>query len=406
MVFINIIVITITTTVRLDGTKPTLLNYAYGSANWFATDAIEIAHTDQIYKDLCYITADINNGGGCVIIIGIYSFVGAEFKVTLTSTSAATILPLNTVQTGSVAMNGDKYYRVILSQQSSNTAYTLRLTLTPTSGHVMMYVSCSERHPNATTGLWSFNPIGDANYIDILSIAAADKGCASSGASYYAAVHGISSAHYSIFATVITDGSNNAATVPLLTPGIAIPARALADTHIDYYFIRPDNRNDYQNLRLLVTVLQGDVDVFISESWEKKPIWNPTTGVVESYTLSSATAGSGSEDITINHQWISHMCSKRTSCYFIVAAFGSHGSNRPPSHSSTVHTASISSYSILSSTLEATILLTNGVPLLSHSDADHYSYFKYSLTQPDLDVVIAVTPLSGDPGKVFILVLI
>lgn len=163
---------------------------------------------------------------------------------------------------------------------------------------------------------------------------------------------------------------------------------------VDYYFFRPRqyNAEAYEDTRLLVTVLQGDVDIYISASWETRPRVS-YSGAVTSFLASSTSTGS--EDMLLQHDWIDHHCAMRTSCYFIVAAVGTYSSSGVDTPTSS---APGSSYTMLMSNPDSTVTLINGVPRRSHVDSGRIEYFKYSLTQQDLDLEVSVTPLSGDPG--------
>ena len=228
--------------------------------------------------------------------------------------------------------------------------------------------------PNSTDYMWKLTPDTSSVYLDVLSLSAVDKGCLRSGSQYYASVYGETASTFTITASVL--GASN---VPMLVPNQAHAAQ-VAFQHLDYYFARPGA--DYDNVRLLATVTQGDVDIYVSMSWATRPTIDANTGEVKSYVLSSAK--SGDEDMTIDHRWIQKACEKADNCYFIVAVVGAMTS---------------SSYSIMTSTPDATLQLTAGVPRQSHVDSGKLEYFKFSITQPELDVVISVTPINGDPGE-------
>jgi len=355
----------------LDGSYPSYTNHAYISDDYFTNDGVNILHTDTAYRP-CTSTSGASD---CRVIVGVYGFSASEFTVTLTSSSAATLLQLGVVRTDSVAQAQYKNFRALVSQSGGLEPYTLRFAVTPASGHVQLYVSCDNMEPNKTDHQWSLTPAtGSGSYLDVLSLTAVDKGCLRSGSQYYASVLGDTAASFSIMASVI-----NADNVPMLVPGQAHSAQASFQA-VNYYFVRPGTAG-YENVRLLATVLQGDVDLYVSTSWATRPTIDPATGAVKSFVLSSAQ--SGSEDMTINHRWIQTTCSGVENCYFIVAAVGA---------------ASTSNYNILLTTPDATLALSAGVPRTSHVDAGKLEYFKFSITQPDLDVIISVTPIIGDPG--------
>lgn len=311
-----------------------------------------------------------------MVVVGVFGFYASEYTLTLTSSSSATLLQLGAVQSDAVTQYQSKFYRVLLSQGGSLAPYTLRMSVTPFSGHVQVYVSCDTLQPNSTSHQWAFTPTpGSGSFLDISSLAAADKGCLRVGAQYYAAVRGETASSFSIGASLANDTSAS-----LLTPGHA-HSSTLTARSFDYYFARP--ASSYEDVRLLASVIQGDVDIYVSASWDKRPQIDPATGVVASYLLSSAA--SGSEDMTLSHAWVQDICAKRDSCYLIIGAFCVWGDCR---------------YSIQTSVKDATLQLSAGVPRRSHVSAGRVEYFKFTLSQPDLDVVVSVTPISGDPGTI------
>eukprot|EP00598_Pedospumella_elongata_P002386 CAMPEP_0184975878 /NCGR_PEP_ID=MMETSP1098-20130426/6959_1 /TAXON_ID=89044 /ORGANISM="Spumella elongata, Strain CCAP 955/1" /LENGTH=2755 /DNA_ID=CAMNT_0027498653 /DNA_START=79 /DNA_END=8346 /DNA_ORIENTATION=+ len=360
--------------ITLDGTIPIFGHYAYISEDYFTNDGVDILHTDAAYAPCRGATTPSGAAGptNCVVIVGVYGFSASEYTVTLTSSSAATLLQLGSVRTDSVTMSQYKYFRTLVSQSNGLEPYTLRFAVTPTAGHVQLFVSCDNMQPNSTDYMWKLTPDTNSIYLDVLSLSAVDKGCLRSGSQYYASVYGETASTFTITASVL--GASN---VPMLVPNQAHAAQ-VAFQHLDYYFVRPGA--DYNNVRLLATVTQGDVDIYVSMSWATRPTIDANTGEVKSYVLSSAK--SGDEDMTIDHRWIQKACEKADNCYFIVAVVGAMTS---------------SSYSIMTSTPDATLQLTAGVPRQSHVDSGKLEYFKFSITQPELDVVISVTPINGDP---------
>ena len=138
---------------------------------------------------------------------------------------------------------------------------------------------------------------------------------------------------------------------PLLALGVAASGR-LAYHTMGYYLLRPGAT--YQDLRLQATVLQGDVDVYVSADWDSRPVFSSVRGRVESFLLSGVS--SGSEDFTISHRWVQDTaCAERASCYLVVGVHSSYGSE-----------GSFSQYSLLASTQDSTTILVNGVPRQSH----------------------------------------
>lgn len=358
--------------VLLDGSIPTTTKNQYGSSNWYTLDGIDILHSDTAYIASCESTSGSSD---CVVLIGVYGYMSSEYTITLTSSSSATLLQLGAVTTGTVTQAQSKYYRMMLSQSGSLSPYTLQLSVVPTSGHVRVFVACNNMQPNSTNYQWMLNPAaGSGATLDILSLAAADKGCLRIGAQYYATVYGDTAASFTITARLANDSS-----VPMLVPGLAHTGRVTMRA-FDYFFVRP--AASFEDIRLMATVFQGDVDLYVSLSWQTRPQVG-SNGAVQSYVLSSAK--SGSEDMTLNHNWVQDSCAQRDVCYIIVGVFGAGTSSN--------------SYNLLTSTKDATLQLTAGVPRQSHVASNRLEYFKFTLSQPNLDVVISVTPLSGDPGR-------
>lgn len=312
-----------------------------------------------------------------MVIVGVYGFESSEYTLTLTSTSSAQLLQLGVVVTAAVAQAQTNYYRVLPGRSSSLAPYALRFTVTPFNGHVQLFVSCNNMQPNATSHQWSITPApGSGSTLEIPSIAAADKGCLANDAQFYAAVYGDSAASYSIQSNIADDP-----TVPMLVPGLA-QSGSVASGAFTYYFVRPGV--SYDDIRLLATVLQGDVDLYVSASWDTRPQVG-ANGAVQSYLLSSVK--SGSEDMLLDHHWVQGVCAQRGSCYLIVGVFGAGSASN--------------TFSLQSSYKDSTLQLSSGVPRHSHVDAQHYEYFKFTVSQPELDVIVSVTPLSGDPGELF-----
>jgi hypothetical protein len=356
----------------LDGTIPSWLNNAYSSAEWGSADGIDILHTDPAF-------APCTTSAGCKVIVGVYGFVASSFAVSITSSSSATLLQLGVGQSGTVALSEAKYYRMLLSQEGNAHPYTLRLAVTPTAGRVQLFVSCTHMMPNVSTAQWSLIPaVGTGSQLDVLSVSAVDKGCSQVGARYYASVVGISAASFTIRASMVDNS-----TVPVLIPGQATYG-TVQSQHLDYYFVRPGGGAGlYDDLNIIAAALAGDVDAYVSASWDSRPRLNPYTGKVESFAVSSEKFGS--EDFTISHGWIQDTCYKRTSCYFVLGIFGA-------------RLQASNSYSVLVSTPDSTLTLTSGVPLHRHVKTGRLEYFKFTLKQPNVDVIISVTPVSGDPG--------
>ena len=94
----------------------------------------------------------------------------------------------------------------------------------------------------------------------------------------------------------------NDSNIPLLVP--STPYSGTVSYHaMDYYYLRPTL--DYNNIRLMVTTLQGDVDIYISSSWEERPYYFPGHGVA-SYKFSSTKIGD--DEVVLTHDNILDLC--------------------------------------------------------------------------------------------------
>jgi hypothetical protein len=159
----------------------------------------------------------------------------------------------------------------------------------------------------------------------------------------------------------------------------------VAYNEFDYFYYRPNIASPNDNVRVVVSSVQGDVDVFVSASWGTRPQYNERTEQVYSYVLRSAEIGG--ENLLISRNDIHEMCKNRgDECYIIIGVFGAYDGNGVGS-----------SYRIELSLQESTITLSSGVSVQSKLDDHASDFFKYTVTAPDKDVVISVTPLSGDP---------
>lgn len=152
----------------------------------------------------------------------------------------------------------------------------------------------------------------------------------------------------------------------------------------DYFYYRPTSDNS-NNLRIIVSSLQGDVDVFVSASWSTRPTYSQTEQQVVSYVLHSAEIGG--ENLLITKNDIASMCEGRgDECYIVIGVYGAYDGHGVGS-----------GYRIELSLQDATVTLSSGQSVQSRL-ADHATdYYKYTVTSSDKDVVISVTALSGDP---------
>ncbi len=132
-------------------------------------------------------------------------------------------------------------------------------------------------------------------------------------------------------------------------------------------------------------MLSGDVDLYVSETWEQRPILQQNQ--VSSYRIRSSSVGA--EDLTITHSQLVDICSGRSYCYVIVGVLGTFydGQNS--------HTPS--EYRIMQTVGVTTITLASGVAVRGHVDSGFTVFYMYTVTNTSYDVIFSVTSFSGDP---------
>ena len=165
---------------------------------------------------------------------------------------------------------------------------------------------------------------------------------------------------------------------------------------------------------MIATILRGDVDLYISNTWATRPVLAPghsiNSPVVTSFNYSSTGVGTAGEEILVPKSAIARMCASRGPyCYLLVGVYGSHG-EETMSDSGSIHTdnhrvqragagagVADSSYSILVTSTESIIALVNGMPVKGRVVLGAAQYYMYRMISPKKDLVISVTPLYGDP---------
>ena len=364
--------------ITFDGSEPSLVNSALSSP-LFSTNALSILikHTEDYY-DPC-------KGGDCDIRIAVFGVLSSSYIISITSSLTNTMLQMDVPVSASVGQHQFDFFKTTLPSRTSN----LRLTLTEHSGYAMMYVSCHHPYPNGTgVGIneWEFYPF-ETDHFDITALEATEKNCPPTG-TFFVSVYGDSSSEYTLMASVITNTS-----VPRLYAGTAL-SRAVKYHAFDYFFYSPPS--DFaQNINILVTTIRGDVDVFVSASWADRPYFSEVTGAPVSYSLRNAETGSG--NIAISHKILKELCVENAEkdrsadrlysedCYIIVGVIGTYDSELE------------SSYRIEISSQDSTTTLSSGVAIRSSLPEQTIDYYKYSVTAPDKDVVVSITPFYGDP---------
>ena len=169
----------------------------------------------------------------------------------------------------------------------------------------------------------------------------------------------------------------------MLLPGISVTS-TVTYKKFNYYYIRVGISSG--DLNIIATVNTGDVDLYVSGSWEERPILDKS-GKVISYRVKSSEVGA--EDLSIPHHKIAEMCSRKSYCYLIVGVLGSFYDG--------VNKNSVSEYHLMQSIGITSITLSSGVSQRGHVDARFSQFYMYTITDVTKDVVVSATTFYGDP---------
>ena len=368
----------------------------------FTSDEVFISHSDSEVVANCVSAAD-GRPKPCTVKIGVFGTLASDYSITLTTHSSATTLLLGQVGRGTVRAQSDNFYRVRLAKSLSAHAlpYSLRFATSLSSGHASLYVSCLSTTPGPLNSMWSVSPIDSlsGSVIEIDSVSAQEKGChracMTGSIDYYATVHGDSAAVYTITASLANDSS-----LQLLVPGHSSVGTVLQN-NLNYYYLRLSTdqgssgavKQAEQDMTLTLSILQGYADVYVSLSFTNRPTFNFTTRTVDHYVLTTKSDSTSSfvmlmtKTIPLNHDRIQDLCRQETTedCYLVIGVLGTRVTS--------------TRYTLEANFQDATKLLSNGVPVLGSVGKSRMEFYKYVVTQDGLDVVVAITPFSGDPGK-------
>lgn len=318
--------------------------------------------------------------------IAVFGTLSTSYTITLTSNSSSTLLPLSVPTSGSVAEHERTLYRVMPSMSSSLAPYTLRISAIPTSGHVSIALTCVQDPipwpPGASSAVWYLSPAEVGRTLDVPSMAFLDAGCLPSNEVFYLAVYGDTAAVFTITAEVVSESS-----VSQLIPSVP-SSGTVGSGKLNYYYFPAQgiSTTDQVELRVMLTVLQGDADIYLGSTWEARPVVDH--GQVSSYMLRSANIGN--DDMLIPRPVLQDICANRVStCYLIIAVFGADASASP--------------YTLSLGYLDSTVSLVNGIPRSGNLKPRRSDYYVFQLLQQGVDVQISLTALAGDPGKMRVL---
>ncbi len=360
--------------VTLDGQRPTADHYQYRSSDWGnSVDRIVLAPRDSLYQRFC---PDFR----CTLRVGVYGFHDASYSLLASVYTEAIRLqqdvPLGTTLRPATAQ------RFTVPWPPTNVG-SVRVSVSPQSGPApRLYASCRTAFPNATSPDWFLDVLTSATQtLSIDAAAGQEKGC-KAGSTLTLSLEADSLATCSLLVT--TDASSS---MPRLLPGVLVPG-VVKQNSMAYFQLRLGG-SEYQNVELSLTVTSGEVDVYVSESFEGKPVVDKATGLVSSYKLSSTHEGD--DRLTIKHSDLGECgqaggvdsAAGSQQCYVIVGVVGRRFAQ--------------STFRLLATTQDATVTLHDGMAVRDVVPAKSYRYFRMIVVNPALDLTITATPFGGDP---------
>lgn len=356
--------------ITLNGSIPTISSFLYKSDDTTAsTSFITIKSSDEAAT-----TCRNSKSDNCQIKIGVYGLLYAnDYTIVLNSAGTAVLLQDGVLQSNIVDRDKYAYYKYILTKQS--VVYTLEISVVIYSGHASLYASCTEFPPTRNISMWKLSPAATGQSLK-LSSSVINNQCKVD--SLIVSMYGDTEVSFGLVVKMRTN-----ITLTLLVAGIAV-SHDIQFQDFDYYYIKPTALNN--EIRLQLTISQGDADLYVSADWETRP--RLTNGQVTSFIMKSSNLGS--EDLFIDTDGIKKLCSARADCYLVVAVYAS--------YSTPYNTHLISHYSLLATFQDSIIKLASGIPQSGRVDKGFAEYYSFSYTQVGVDLTIDVTALSGDPG--------
>lgn len=362
--------------VTLDGKRPTTEHYQYRSTDFGSTaDRIVMGPHDSFFQRYC-------PGGRCLVRVAVVGFHDASYSLMLSALSAPIRLQLDRpVATTLRPALAQRFTLPWPEGGATGVVGSLRITISPQSGPIpRVYASCRTAWPNVTVNDWKWeeNSAHPSPTLVIDTAMGEGKGCGV-GENLTLAVVADSLALVSVF--VSTDAVG---TMPRLLPGVQTPGEARKND-VSYFGVRM-GKDEYADIELILTVTSGEADMYVSDSYVRRPVVDAANGVVTSYTLSSAH--DGDDRLTIQHSMFSQ-CGQgqggesKEACYFVVGVVGRKWAS--------------SEFRLLAKTRDATVTLHDGMAVRDQVAGKSYAYYKILVVNPQLDLTLTITPLSGDP---------
>ena len=428
--------------------RPSQSNWDYYSLEQNQNDdRVTIYPNDGKFETLCPLDSP-----SCLIQVGVYGYHESDYTITASTSGVIASLSMDKPFSGVASSKSSSYFKVHVPVATS----TLSLDLAPTSGSPVMFISCSDNYPSPESYEFTSQSLDtdSASFnVEISPANLAARNCDSFPADIFVAIYNNStqsSSSFTVTATLVygEDAPPSATTLP---HGVIL-AGDVEYGALTYYTVAVGSGDIAADLVLSATIVSGDVDIFVSESWETRP-YVADDGQVTSYIYYSSHRGAYfNEGVTVYRlDPVAHP-------YYIVAVYGNYAESGPNScfdawddsytnensapitcdwllntpheteytcegyfcpscqyntrcdktcnfctqdESATVPTGT-SSYTILAATTKTVTKLMDGVPVNAYVETAQFRYYSTTLTDPTSDLVIAVTPVNGGDPDVYI----
>lgn len=362
---------------RLDSTPLTPFNAQYRSTRWSGDDVIEILRTDPFVQANCSVGTR-----PCTVTVLVSGFVDSQYSIVATSNGVTRQLQDGQPFQDFIPANSFEYFRFSVGE-----VVPVTITLTPFSGDPDLYVSVNNPKPGPGNFTWSSAGFGNETIV----INPGDPNLAKCGSpcTFYIGV----------FAFGQNSGFTVTASTGLQVLLVGQPLSGHADTNAFAYFAfrtppaQPGTTNP--DVILTATPNRGTLSLYASNQVD------PQTGSailpvrvcdnppfcnqyhVANYTWSSATSFGG-EQIVIKADGSDP--NYRAGALYVVGVL------------STSNTTTGTDFSITYATSGQSITtLISGEPVEGAVSAGQYNYYRVAVSNDGEDVLVLLTPFSGDP---------
>lgn len=343
----------------------TFINYRWSSWSSSSGGHVTINSHDAQFAPGDYV---IGVFGSSILGSGVSSFLLSA----TTNLAVITLLDGMAMQ-DNVAPQMYEYFTIAVTEPGVD----LNIVLTPFVGDPDIYVSVSpNRRPSREAGQYDwFSSSASNDYITVQNAWAqcAQRNSTTNGMCYfYIAVYGFTNSSFSILAQM----NRGAGHPTLLSDGV--PQDGFVNrTQYNYYHLQVPAGNGNTSLTITLTPTFGDADLYILLVPPGGRADGATIPGIRTYDYRSQ-AWTGSDIISINPRDPAY-CGN---CDVVIAVYG--------------YTAS-SAYTIVASSNTGPIRLRNGFAQQQSVAQGTYVYFTLGVDQPDADISLTLTALSGDP---------